>query len=246
MSIESLADLDGLTRAGRVVAETLRKMESAVHAGMTTAELDGIGEAVLRRHGARSAPRLLYQCPAYNLISVNDEVVHGLPGKRVLQPGDVVKLDVTAELDGYIADAATTVIIPGGTDTGEKLRDCAVAAFNAGAAAATAGRRVSDIGWAVEREVTRGGFSVLRELSGHGVGRAIHEEPTVANYFDPFQRAVLTEGLVMTIEPLIAERHTRIVQDEDGWTLRTRNGCIAAHYEHTMIITSGSPIILTA
>ena len=245
MSIESQDDLDGITHAGRVVAGVLKAMASAVEAGITTRDLDGIGAAVLKREGARSAPRLHYSCPSDNLISVNDEIVHGLPGPRRLRAGDVVKLDVTAEVGGYIADAATTIVLPGGTENGERLRTCAVAAFEAGCPAATAGRRVSEIGRAVEREVSSRGFSVLRELSGHGVGRRIHEEPTVANYFDPFQRDMLTDGLVLTIEPLISEQRTGIVQDADGWTLRTRNGCLAAHYEHTMIITKGAPIIVT-
>ncbi len=245
MSIESQADLDGITHAGRIVARTLKAMESAVEVGITTQELDDIGAAALRRDGARSAPRKFYGCPSHNLISVNDEIVHGLPGRRTLIPGDVVKLDVTAEVDGYIADAATTVVLRGREHNGERLRTCAIAAFDAGCSAAVAGRRVSEIGRAVEREVSSHGFAVLRELAGHGVGRRIHEEPTVSNYFDPFQRDVLTEDLVLTIEPLIAERRTAIVQNADGWTLRTRNGCLAAHYEHTVIITTGSPVVVT-
>ena len=245
MSIETQDDLDGITRAGRAVARALKAMVTAVEAGVTTQDLDEIGASELHQQGARSAPRKYYGCPSHNLISVNDEIVHGLPGHRTLQAGDVVKLDVTAELDGYIADAATTIVLPGGTANSERLRACAVAAFDAGCAAASAGRRVSEIGRAVERHVASHGFSVLRELTGHGVGRRIHEEPTVANYYDPFQRDVLTEGLVLTIEPLISERRTGIIQDEDGWTLRTRSGCLAAHYEHTLIITRGAPLIVT-
>jgi methionyl aminopeptidase len=245
MSIDSAADFDGITRAGKVVAEALDAMVQATHVGMTTHELDSIGAAVLKTHGARSAPQLVYGCPAVNLISVNDEVVHGLPGSRVLRAGDVVKIDVTADTGGYIADAAITVVMPGASNTSEQLRDTAVSAFDAGYRAAHAGCKVSEIGRAVEREVSARGFHVLRELSGHGVGRTIHEPPTVANYFDPFQKEVLTEGLVLTIEPLISERQTRVVGGSDGWTLRTRNGCLAAHHEHTMIITKGDPIIVT-
>ena len=245
MSIESQDDYDGITHAGRVVAEVLKAMEASVEVGITTRALDEIGAEALRHHGARSAPRMFYNCPAYNLISVNDQVVHGLPGDRTLRAGDVVKLDVTAEVNGYIADAATTIVVAGGRESGEQLRAAAIAAFQAGCAAATAGQRVSEIGRAVERTVSARGFSVLRELSGHGVGRRIHEEPTVANYYDPFQRDVLTEGLVLTIEPLISERRTTVVADADGWTLRTRDGCLAAHHEHTLIITSGAPVIVT-
>lgn len=245
MSIESQADFDGISRVGRVVAEALLAMERATRADITTGELDDIGAAVLERHGARSAPQLFYACPTTNLISVNDEIVHGLPGDRRLRVGDVVKLDVTAELNGYIADAATTVVIPPATIVGRRLKDCAVSAFEAGCGAARAGVPVTHIGRAVEHTVRSHGFSVIRPLSGHGVGRAIHEEPTVPNFYDPQQRTRLTEGLVLTIEPIIAERAQRIVQDDDGWTLRTHNGCLAAHYEHTVIITNRDPVIVT-
>jgi methionyl aminopeptidase len=164
----------------------------------------------------------------------------------VLESGDVVKIDVTAETGGYIADAATTVVLAAASNEALELRDCAVSAFEAGFTGARAGRRVSEIGRAVEHEVTARGFHVLRELSGHGVGRTIHESPTVLNYFDPFQRDMLTEGLVLTIEPLISARRTRLRSCEDGWTLKTANGCLAAHHEHTILVTNGAPIILTA
>ena len=246
MSINSSADLDGIIRVGGVVADALRAMERATAEGVTTRDLDEVGAGVLKSHGARSAPQQVYGCPTMTLVSVNDEIVHGLPGTRMLRAGDVVKIDVTAELGGYVADAARTIVISGGHPSAMALRGCAITAFNAGAAAARAGGRVSDIGREVERDVTSRGFHVLRELSGHGVGRTIHEEPTVSNYFNPFQRDMLTEGLVLTIEPLISERRTGIVQDEDGWTLRTRNGCLAAHFEQTMIITNGEPLIVTA
>ena len=246
MSIESSADLEGMTLAGRVVALALDAMVREVRPGMTTKELDEIGASVLKRHGSRSAPQLVYGCPSVNLISVNDQVVHGLPGNRMLECGDVVKIDVTVETGGYIADAATTVVLPAASIDALELRDCAVSAFEAGFTVARAGCRVSEIGRAVGREVTARGFHVLRELSGHGVGRTIHESPTVFNYFDPFQRDMLTEGLVLTIEPLISARRTRLRNCEDGWTLKTANGCLAAHHEHTILITNGAPVILTA
>jgi methionyl aminopeptidase len=221
-------------------------MEAAVNPGVSTADVDAAGHDVLKRRGARSAPRLVYGFPGINLISVNDEIVHGIPGKRRLRPGDVVKLDVTAELDGYIADAATTIVVPPETEQARLLRTCAERAFFAGASVARAGVLVADIGAAVEEAVIGAGFAVVRELSGHGVGRTIHEPPTVPNYRDRRQRDVLTEGLVLTIEPIIAERRCRAVPHPDGWTLRTSNGCIAAHYEHTVVITRDRPEIVTA
>ena len=246
MSIDSDDDLNALRRVGRLVGEALAAMEEAATAGMTTADLDAIGASVLRAAGARSAPQLVYGFPGFNLVSVNDQIVHGIPGPRRLRPGDVVKLDVTAELDGYIADAARTIVLPPSRLVAIRLRDSARRAFGRAAAVARAGELVSSIGQEVEDSVQADRFSVVRALTGHGVGRTIHEPPSVPNYFDHRQRDVLTEGLVLTIEPIISERPCRAVDDRDGWTVRTSNGSLSAHYEETIVVTSGAPIVLTA
>jgi methionyl aminopeptidase len=179
------------------------------------------------------------------LISVNDEIVHGIPGARRIHAGDIVKIDVTVEKDGYVADAARSVVAAPAGAAAHRLVACATAAFHAALAVARAGVRVNEIGRAVEREVRRRGFSVVEGLTGHGVGRAIHEAPSVPNQYDPLQRDVLTEGLVITIEPMISAGSPQPVQDEDGWTIRTRDGSLSAHHEHTLVITRGSPIVLT-
>lgn len=246
MSIESPADLEGLARVGSVVGETLKAMADSVRPGVSTAEVDAAGAQVLSRHGARSAPQIIYGFPGVNLISVNDEVVHGVPGIRILQPGDLVSLDVTAELDGYIADAATTIPLEPVSGKATRLCKCARAAFEKAATEARAGRPIYCIGKAIEREVTQRGFTVLRELAGHGTGRSIHEDPIVSNVFHPSDTQPLTEGLVLTIEPLIAERSERVYEDDDGWILRTAGGDLSAHYEHTLVITEGRPILITA
>ena len=246
MSIDSDDDLAALRRVGRLVGEALAAMERAAAPGMTTADLDAIGAGILKAAGARSAPQIVYGFPGFNLLSVNDEIVHGIPGRRRLKPGDVLKLDVTAELDGYIADAARTIVLPPSRAVARRLGKSARTAFDRAAATARAGQLVSAIGQAVERSVTADGFSVVRSLTGHGVGRTIHEPPSVPNYFDRHQRDVLTEGLVLTIEPIISEHPCRAVDDRDGWTIRTSNGSLAAHYEETIVITSGAPIVLTA
>jgi methionyl aminopeptidase len=246
MSIESDADWTGLQAAAHVVRLTLNTMERSVGVGVTTATLDAVAANIFRQNGARSAPALEYGFPGTVLISVNDEVVHGIPGQRQLAPGDVVKLDVTVEKDGYIADAARTVIVGRGSETAGRLATCAKAAFTAGLRAARAGHRVNEIGRAVEKQARALGFTVLRGLAGHGVGRAIHEPPTIANYYDPWQTDVLSEGLVVTIEPLITAGSDHLYQDADGWTIRTRDGAIAAHHEHTIVVTGGEPIVLTA
>jgi methionyl aminopeptidase len=247
MSIETQADLDALRRVGRVVAETIAEARRRICPGMTTAELDGIGEEVFARHGARSAPRESYDFPGSLCLSVNEEAVHGIPGERVLRAGDLVKVDVTAELDGYVADACESIPVGTVDRATERLRAAAEAALRRGIATATVGTRVGDVGAAVERVVEARGFSVLRDLQGHGVGRAIHEPPEVPSWDAPWAVERLTEGLVLTIEPIIGAGGRAVVQDPvDGWTIRTRDGKRSAHAEHTIAITRGHPLVLTA
>jgi len=246
MSITSTADWKGLRAVSRVARLTLDLLEREVRPGVTTGELDAMAARLFARQRARSAPAITYGFPRTVLISVNDEIVHGIPGPRRIAAGDVVKLDVTVEKDGYVADAARSVVVAPASTTATRLVACAEAAFRAAAAVARAGVRVNEIGRAVEREVRRWGFTVVEGLAGHGVGRSIHEPPCVLNQWDPHQKDVLTEGLVLTIEPMISVGSSRPVQNADGWTLRTRDGSLAAHYEHTLVITRGHPIVLTA
>ena len=248
MSIESTADWDGLRRVSRVVRLTLDALEAAVRPGRTTSELDAIARHVFRSHGATSAPADVYRFPGTALISLNDEVVHGVPGRRRIERGDLVKLDVTAALDGYVADAARTVIAgeSAGSDTARRLRDCAVAAFSRAVRVARAGNPVSAISREVEVEVHARGFRVARGLEGHGVGRTIHEAPRVPNCFDPTQSDMLTDGLVLAIEPIVTAGSEDVKLAGDGWTIRTCDGGLSAHYEHTIVITTGAPVILTA
>jgi len=245
MSIESHADWEGVKEAARVVGLALEALAKQVRPGVTTGDLDRTAAQVFAAHGARSAPALVYGFPGTVLISVNDEIVHGIPGTRRIRTADIVKIDVTVEKDGYIADAARTVVVEPASQTAQRLAACAIAAFDAALAVARAGVRVNEIGRAVEREVRRRGFSVIKGLAGHGVGRTIHEEPSVPNYYDPFQSDVLTEGLVLTIEPMISAGSVDAVLDSDGWTLRTRDGSLSAHHEHTLVITKKSPLVLT-
>jgi methionyl aminopeptidase len=246
MSIESAADLTGMQPVGRTVALILREMTASVRVGMTTAELDDIGAAAMKRYGARSAPRLTYGFPGFTCISVNEEIVHGIPSDCRLRPGDLVTIDVTAEQDGYVADAARTVVLDPALVLAMRLRASAVAALSAALSAARTGAAVSAIGRAVQARAQRDGFFIIRELCGHGVGRAIHEPPDVPNYDDHESGDVLTEGLVIAIEPMLAARPSRAVQMPDGWTISTHNGSLSAHEEHTVVIRRGGPIVLTA
>jgi methionyl aminopeptidase len=246
MSIQSEAEFAGLKAIGRIVRKALDRMSAAARPGISTAELNEIGSRVLREEGARSAPPLIYQFPGDVCISVNDEAIHGIPGTRVLREGDLVKLDLVAEKSGFFADAAITVPVGMVAETATALIRSAESAFRKGAREATAGARIYEIGRAVEREVRSRGFSVLRELCGHGVGRTIHEEPSVPNHFDPRSRGKLSHGLVITIEPIIAAGSGKAHLRPDGWTIATDDRSFSAHYEHTLVITRGAPILLTA
>ncbi len=247
MSIQDERDLEGLRAAGRAVRAALEAMRDAVAPGVTTAELDAIGERVMREHGARSAPRLVYRFPGVNCISVNDEVVHGIPSaRRRLAEGDLVKLDVTFEKGGYMADAAITVPVGRVSDRVLALAACAERAFAEALREARPGRRARDVGRAVERVVRSQGFSVVPALQGHGIGRTIHEDPMMPNWDDPAADGVLTEGLVLTVEPILAMGSGDSYEDADGWTIRTADGSLAAHHEHTLVVTASGPLLLTA
>jgi methionyl aminopeptidase len=246
VSINGPDELEGMRAAGRIVRHMLAAMTRAVRPGVTTAELDQVGAEVMKQHGAKSAPSLVYQFPGTSCISLNDEAVHGIPDDRPIHEGDLVKLDVTIEKDGFMADAAVTVPVGTISEENRRLIACAERAFAKAMLVARAGFRVSEIGRVVEREVRRCGFSVIRELGGHGIGRTIHEAPRVPNYADPTANELLTEGLVITVEPIIAAGSGRSVLAKDGWTVRTADGRPSAHYEHTLVVTKGEPILLTA
>lgn len=247
MCIETEQDLAGLLRVGRVVALVLAAMEQRVRPGMTTRQLDEVGWKVLREHGARPAPMLTYGFPGMACISVDEEAAHGVPGSRVITTGSVVKIDVSAELDGYWADAAVTVLVGATDGVRRELRDCAHAAMTAGIAAARAGERIRSIGAATEQVVQAHNFRVIRELPGHGVGRSLHEAPEhIPMFAGGRTRERLREGQVITVEPHISTRATRLVTGSDGWTLRVAEGSIAAAFEHTIVVTNGDPMIVTA
>jgi methionyl aminopeptidase len=246
MSVDTPEELEGLRRAGALVAEVLRALSEALAPGVTTAELDALAADRIRAAGGRSAPIITYGFPGAICISVGNEVVHGIPGPRRLAAGDVVKLDVAVELDGYFADAATTVIVEPAASLDARLVAATRAALRRGIREAVAGATLRDVGDAVERVAEARGFSVLRELVGHGIGRALHEPPTVYNYAEASANERLREGLVLTIEPMLAAGTRSILSTGDGWTVVTADGSHAAHEEHTIVVTNGEPIVLTA
>lgn len=247
MCIESTHDLEGLLEIGKIVALTLQTMSDQLQPGMTTKQLDMIGGNVLKRYGARPAPLLTYRFPGIACISVNEEAAHGIPGARRIHPGDLVKIDVSAELGGYFADAAITVAVPPVRPQHQQLCECAKAACDAAVAVARARTPMNQIGRAAETTTLRCGFQVIRELPGHGVGRALHEAPKhVPMFYQRQAKKRLTDGLVITVEPHIAVGVGKLVTALDGWTLKTRDGSFAAAFEHTIVITQAEPIVITA
>ncbi|MBL0728230.1 type I methionyl aminopeptidase [Piscinibacter sp. HJYY11] len=246
MTIETQDDVTGLQRIGRVVSMVLQKMLDAAEPGMTTRELDALGERWLAEHGARSAPRLTYDFPGHTCISINEEAAHGIPGDRVIRAGDVLNVDVSAELGGYWADTGGTRVVP--PTNAQKTRLCHATRMALAAAMkeARAGQPINRIGAAIERTARSYGFRIIENLGSHGVGRSLHEAPEhIAGYYDPSDKRVLTEGLVITIEPFLSTRSRRVTETDDGWTLVGAPGNLSAQYEHTMIITQGAPIVVT-
>ncbi|MES2965299.1 MAG: type I methionyl aminopeptidase [Bdellovibrionota bacterium] len=246
MSINSEKDLEALRKVGRIVARCLQFMQTKLEPGMTTRELDDLGGQFLASHGARSAPILTYNFPGHTCISVNEEAAHGIPGTKILKAGDLVNIDVSAELDGYFADTGGSAIIP--PESKLHLQICAVAkrALELALDEARAGAKINRIGFAIEGEAVRNGFTVIENLGSHGVGRALHEEPTfIPGYYDKRDKRVLELNQVITIEPFISSGAHEVLDNGDGWTLVTNPGIFTAQYEHTIVITNGKPLIMT-
>lgn len=245
MTIDSDDELTALKRVGTAVRETLATMRGLVQPGVTPLELDAAGRDCLRAFGARPAPELAYGFPGATCISVNDCVAHGVPDKRPLRQGDLVNIDVSAEIDGYWADSGASFSVGPASKEIRKLCRTTRRALDRAIQAVRAGRPINVIGQAVEKEARRGGYRVIPELAGHGVGRAIHEPPTVSNTYNPKDRQLLHEGLVITIEPFLTKGSGRVYQADDGWTLKTVDGALAAQFEHSMVVTKAGPVILT-
>lgn len=246
MVIRNDKDLQALLRIGEICGQAVQHMFAHVEPGITTKELDRIGADFLKKQGAASAPITAYNYPGWTCISVNEEAAHGIPGKRVIKAGDVVNIDVSAVLEGYWADTGATMLVPPAKPKHEKLCADTKRALYAGINAARAGKPLSDIGRAIETQAKKGRYNMLKALNGHGVGRSIHEDPPVPNfYMRKSRRYILQEGLVITIEPFFNLGRGHIVTDDDGWTLRTPDRSISAQYEHTVVITDGEPILVT-
>ncbi|MFC1918705.1 type I methionyl aminopeptidase [Chloroflexota bacterium] len=243
--IKSDQEIAIMRQAGRIVATVLEVLKLQVRQGMKTEELDVITTEELKRLGAKPSFKGYRGFPANLCVSVNDEIVHGIPGKRVLQEGDIVSLDFGAVFNGFQGDAALTVGVGDISPKAEKLIETTKGALKAGIAAAHAGARLGDISAAVQSYAESSGYSVVREYTGHGIGRDMHEEPQIPNFGPPGQGVVLRKGMALAIEPMVnvGDWGTRI--GDNHWTVFTSDGSLSAHFEHTIAITDGEPEVLT-
>jgi methionyl aminopeptidase len=243
----SAAELERMRDAGRLVGEVLTELSALVAPGITTADLDEAAERRILAAGAVPAFKGYHGYPATICASINEEVIHGIPsGRRVLEAGDVISIDVGASLDGYYGDSAVTLPVgPVSEEAATLLRVTDEALYKA-IARVRPGGRVSDIGHAVQQHVEAFGFSVVREFVGHGIGQRMHEEPQIPNYGEPGRGPRLAEGMVLAIEPMVNAGKAAVKVLADGWTAVTRDGSLSAHFEHTVAVTAGEPWILTA
>lgn len=247
MSISSQADLVGLQRISQAVATTLREMRAYARPGMSTLEIDEYGGRLLAELGAKSAPKLTYGFPGWTCISVNNEVAHGMPSPfRTLQEGDLVNIDVSAELGGYWADNGGSFVLGADVHQHQPLVDASRQILRTALSQIKGGVRIAEIGRLIEGEARKAGYKVIKNLVGHGVGRSLHEEPNeIPCYYDRYNRERFHTHSVVAIETFISTRATFAHQARDGWTLITKDGSFVAQHEHTIVITDDQPLILT-
>lgn len=246
MIVKNNEEIVALKKIGRIVAEIREAMKDATIPGMTTKELDEFGGKLFAERGAVSAPIDQYDFPGYTCISVNHEVAHGIPGSLVIKDGDLVNIDVSGSIDGYFADTGISFVVGTSDEKKQQLCDVAKMAFDRAMTKVKAGSKLNQIGKAVERVANDNGLKVIRNLTGHGIGTSLHEEPQhILNYYDAWDKTLMVDGMVLAVEPFISEKAENIVELGDGWTFVTPDKSMVAQIEHTIIVTKGEPIILT-
>jgi methionyl aminopeptidase len=246
MTIENEEQLDRLKAIGSLVARTLAAMGKALEPGMTTKELDDIGRALLKKEGARSAPELAYDFPGATCISVGPDCAHGIPDDTKVKPGDLINIDVSAELDGFYGDTGASFAVPPVKPRIERLCRDGRQAMLAGIRAVKPGARLNEIGRSIERFATRNGYTLVRNLASHGIGRSLHDEPSeIPTWYERHDKRTIPEGLVFTIEPFLSLGANRVEQRDDGWSLYPPQEQPTVQYEHTLVATNRGPLILT-
>ncbi len=244
--LKTAAEIAILREGGRRTGEILRELGGSLRAGMTTAEIGARTEALAEKAGITCAWRGYNGYPGVICVSVNEEVVHGIPGKRVLGPGDIVSLDFGALYRGFYTDSTITVAVGEASEEAGRLMEVTRRSLELGIAAALPGNRVGDISHAVQAHVEGQGFSVVKAFVGHGIGRRIHEDPQIPNFGDPGEGPLLKPGMVLAIEPMVNAGVDGVRVLADGWTAVTADGRISAHFEHTLAVTERGPVVLTA
>ena len=243
----SASELQRMREAGRLVGEVLAELAGIVAPGVTTADLDAVAERRIARAGATAAFKGYHGYPATICASINEEVIHGIPsGRRLLKDGDIISIDVGASLNGYYGDSALTLPVGQVSEEAATLLRVTEEALYKAIERVRPGNRISDIGHAVQKHVEAYGFSVVREFVGHGIGQRMHEEPQVPNYGDPGRGPRLAEGMVLAIEPMVNAGKPAVKVLGDGWTAVTKDGSLAAHFEHTVAVTASGPLVLSA
>ncbi len=247
MSVESQSELAGIQAAGRAVAITLRKMREYARPGLSTKELDDYGNSILQSFGAVPAPKKEYGFPGYTCISLNREICHGIPSPdKILREGDLVNIDVSAELNGFYADNGGSFILGKGHQKLEQLVRASQDILNLAIRQVRHRVRIADVGGFIEKEARKRGFQVIRNLCGHGVGRKLHESPwEIPNFRDRFNRERFRANSVIALETFISTGAHRACESGDGWTMHTRDGSFVAQHEHTLLVTEGQPVVLT-
>jgi methionyl aminopeptidase len=247
MSITRESELLGMKKVSEAVAYTLREMKDFAKPGITTKQLDDFGASILKSFGAKSAPYQTYKFPGWTCISVGNEFCHGIPShNRILKEGDLVNIDVSAELDGFWSDNGSSFVVGEDINQHQQLVDASKQILHKAIYAIQGGVRVSDIGHLIETEAKKQGYKVIKNLTGHGIGRSLHEEPSeIANYRDPFNKTRFKKNSVVAIETFISTTSTYAESLNDGWTLVGNKGGFMAQHEHTIVVTEGQPIILT-
>jgi len=245
--IKTENEIAAMRRAGKIVAMTLKTMAEQIRPGMETKELDTIAARELEKRGAKSSFKGYRGFPANLCVSINEEIVHGIPGKRVLREGDIVSLDFGAIFDGFQGDAAITVGVGKINKKAEELIETTEGALAAGIKAAYAGAKLGDVSYAIQDyvEIQRKGYKVVREYTGHGIGRDMHEEPQIPNFGLPDSGPVLKKGMTLALEPMVNAGDWRTRVGDDQWTVYTYDNSLSAHFEHTIAITDGEPEVLT-
>lgn len=245
VELKSKAEIAAMRRAGLVAGKALKAIAEAVTPGITTRELDKIGESMIRKNGGIPTFIGYRGYPATICVSVNEEVVHGIPGPRKLKAGDVVGIDIAATVEGFVGDTALTVIVPPATPEAQRLVDVTKKSLDLAIDKMRAGNRMGDIGATVQALAESNKFGVVRDFVGHGIGRQMHEEPAVPNFGTAGTGIRLEPGLVLAIEPMITVGSWRVKMMPDGWTVVTEDGSLAAHFEHTIAVTEDGPFVLT-